>query len=385
MKLLFAHDHKFHVHNNNFYSNGNFSTEAIKRYTKVFTKTTFVTRQVKVNEKPTKMNYINSREVNFIEVPNFKTIKNSYKIILSNRIIENEVKKSDFVIARNSSIGLIAIKFAKKHKKPYLIEVVSCPWDALWNHSLLGKILAPFYYLRLKKEVKSSSFVIYVTNEFLQSRYPTFGRSVNCSNVSLTNFSDDNLNKRIKRINQIDKKSKIVIGTTAAVNVRYKGQKTIIEALAELKKQGFTNFEYQLVGGGDQTYLRSIAKKLDVSDKVVFLGSMPHEEVFEWLENIDIYAQPSKQEGLPRALIEAMSKGLPAFGARTAGIPELLEEEYIFNYSKNYIKEINSILLGFTKDKMIDQAKRNFDESKKYEREIIENRREKFFKEFINS
>ena len=45
------------------------------------------------------------------------------------------------------------------------------------------------------------------------------------------------------------------------------------------------------------------------------------------LDTCDIYVQPSLQEGLPRALIEAMSRGCPCIGARTAGIPELLPEE----------------------------------------------------------
>ena len=94
------------------------------------------------------------------------------------------------------------------------------------------------------------------------------------------------------------------------------------------------------------------------------MGSLPHNEVFEWLDTIDIYAQPSRQEGLPRALIEAMSRGLPAFGARTGGIPELLEPDYIISNNKNGINEICEILRAFNQEVMINQAKRNYDESK---------------------
>ena len=49
----------------------------------------------------------------------------------------------------------------------------------------------------------------------------------------------------------MQKSSKIVIGTAAAVNVKYRGQQYVIEALGELKKQGITNYEYHLVGGGE--------------------------------------------------------------------------------------------------------------------------------------
>src|SRR5699024_12266879 len=107
-------------------------------------------------------------------------------------------------------------------------------------------------------------------------------------------------------------------GIGGAVNVSPNGQRYIIEALGKLKKEGDKNFDYQRVGLGDQSYLKSIAKECDVIDQVKFLGSMQDDEVFNWLETIDIYTQPSRQEGLPRALIEAMSRGLPAFRANTS-------------------------------------------------------------------
>ncbi len=167
--------------------------------------------------------------------------------------------------------------------------------------------------------------------------------------------------------------------------MRYKGQQYIIRALGKLKKQGITNFEYHLVGGGDQSYLRSQAKKYNVEHQVKFIGPLPHEKVFAWLDTIDIYAQPSRQEGLPRALIEAMSRGLPCIGARTGGIPELIEPAYIFNNSRKEIDEIINILLSMTPDVMEKQARRNFEFAKSYERSILEKRRREFFEEFKNS
>src|SRR5699024_6121027 len=113
-----------------------------------------------------------------------------------------------------------------------------------------------------------------------------------------------------------------------------------------------------------------------------FVGTMTHDQVFNWLDTIDIYVQPSRQEGLPRAVIEAMSRGLPAIGAKTAGIPELLEDKYIFSNTRKNISEISTILLSMDVEKMKSQAIRNYNESKKYNREDIEKRRNNFFKEF---
>ena len=385
MKLLYAHDHKFHVYNNNYYSNGSFSKEALSRYTSAFEEVRFVSRQINASGLPKKMTLATTSGVEFVEIPDFKSIKKFYKKKQASILIEQEVLKCDYVIARSSSIGYLAIKYAKKYNKPYLVEVVACPWDALWNHSLKGKILAPYSYLKLKRTAKEAPYVIYVTNEFLQKRYPTNGMSTNCSDVALTEFDDKVLKNRLEKIKHIQETHKYIIGTTAAVNVRYKGQQYVIQALGKLKKQGVTNYEYQLVGGGDQRYLKRIAEKYDVVDQIKFLGAMPHNQVFDWLETIDLYVQPSRQEGLPRALIEAMSKAVPSFGARTAGIPELLEGKFIFSNTRKNIDEIIEILKSFDKETLTKQATRNYEESKKYDKGVIEERRRRFFEEFKKS
>lgn len=374
MKLLFVHDHKFRYIRGRIYSTGGLSDDALIRYTSVFGKMTLIARVIAEDEDETsKYSEIRNKDV---------IIKNA--LTMSNNCFRDEVQDSDYIISRLPSFyGSKAIKIAKRLNKPYLVEMVGCPWDALWNHSLKGKLVAPFTYYITKEYVRNATHVVYVTNEFLQRRYPTNGKSVNCSNVVLKEIDDTIIENRLMKIQNINNNSKLIIGTTAAVDVRYKGQQYVIKALSKLKKQGITNFEYQLVGGGDKTYLKCVAKKYNVSNQIVFLGSMSHDRVFNWLTTIDIYAQPSRQEGLPRALIEAMSRGLPAFGAKTAGIPELLDDKCIFSNTLRNIDEICYILQWMSKENMIKQSKRNFQESKKYDKTLIEARRKKFFREFM--
>lgn len=377
MKVIFAHDHFFYKNENSYYSTGGLSKKTLERYTSVFDKLTVLSRQKNINKLEGRLTLASSENIDFIKIPNFKSITKLSRIFEARKKIEKEVIESDAVIARlPSSIGSIAVTMAKKHDKPYLIEVVACPWDALWNHSFKGKLLAPFGYVKLKKQVRTAPFVIYVTNSFLQNRYPTFGKKTNCSNVALTCFDDSTLVRREQHIRK--NKNKLILGTTAAIDVKYKGQQYVIKALSQLKKEGITNYEYQLVGSGDPKYLKKIAKKFNVEEQVKFIGNLSHKNVFGWLENIDIYIQPSRQEGLPRALIEAMSKGAPAFGAKTGGIPELLDKEYIFSNSKTNISEIISILTSYSEDSMIKQARKNYLESKKYDSQVIEKRRKDF-------
>ncbi|MUV37173.1 Phenylacetate--CoA ligase [Lentibacillus sp. JNUCC-1] len=389
MQVLFCHDGPLSVDGEQNYYGIAHNNEMFKRYYAIADQIATVIRlnQLKKDESTKNLSKINGIPFKVYEMPNISSAKGVlFYRKKAKAIVKKAVLESDYIVARLPSMsGFIAIDYAKKYNKPYLTEVVACPWDAHWNHSFKGKLVAPFMYLATKKRVKNSNYVVYVTNHFLQDRYPTRGKSVNCSNVALTKFDDNILRKRQEKIRNMDANSKIIIGTTAAVNVRYKGQQYVIEALGELKKQGYTHFEYQLVGAGDQSYLKSVAEKFDVTEQVRFMGPMIHDEVFSWLETIDIYTQPSRQEGLPRALIEAMSRGVPAFGANTAGIPELIDDGFIFGNTKYNTQEICSILKTLKKEQMLSQAERNFIEAKKYDKKKIDERRERFFKEFSHN
>lgn len=386
MKVLFCHDGPLKRDEfNNYYGTAH-NDEMFKRYYSIANEICVLIRVKETLKDKAEKKYsrITVWPLKVVECPNMSSLKavlfGKQKI---KEIVTREVLKADYIVARLPSfIGNISVDVARKFKKPCLVEVVTCPWDALWNHSLKGKLVAPFMYYATKKRVMNASCVVYVTNQFLQKRYPTCGKSVNCSNVALRDFDDNILENRLKKIHSINSSTKLLLGTTAAVDVMFKGQQYVIQALGKLKKKGFINFEYQLVGGGEQTYLKSVAKKCNVVDQVRFLGAVPHNKVFDWLDKIDIYVQPSRQEGLPRALIEAMSRALPAFGARTAGIPELLEQQYIFSNKMNNVSEICNILQSYNKETMIKQAKRNYSESKKYDKTIIEERRMKFFEDF---
>ena len=381
--VTFFHDHIFVKYKDDYYTTGSLNANVMKRYINLFGKIRLVTRQKNADKLASQIEPSSIPGTEFAAVPNYKSPGKIFNYFKARKIIKREVLNAEYIILRTSSIANIAARYARKYNKPYLVEVVGCAWDANWNYSLLGKLVAPFAYLAQKKTVRDADFAIYVTNEYLQRKYPNKNNTTNCSNVELTEFDQSTLEQRLEKIKKLDSQDKIIIGTTAAVNVRYKGQQYVIKALSRLKSEGFTNYEYQLAGGGSQDYLRSAAEKYGVSDKVKFLGLMQHDKVLEWLNTIDIYVQPSRQEGLPRALIEAMSRAVPAFGARTAGIPELLDKDFIFSNTRKNIDEICSILKSFDKKTMMNQAARNFEEAKKYDKSIIENRRNEFLRQFI--
>jgi len=382
MKGLFCYDGPINCDEQGNYFGTVLNNSVFRRYF-IVVDSLDVAIRVEKQEQNSKASQITLDNLNIIPMPNVSSAKGMFNTQEATHVLKQNMEKADILFIRLPSfIGNIAIKLAKKLNKPYIVEMVGCPWDSLWNHSMKGKIIAPYMWHTTRQNLRESKYTIYVTNEFLQNRYPTNGEYVNCSNVELPETEDSVLDGRIEKIQT--PKDKIIIGTAAALNVRYKGQQYIIEAISKLKREGI-KCEYQLVGWGDSSYLKEKAKQFEVEDCIKFVGTLPHKEVFSWIDNIDIYAQPSRQEGLPRALIEAMSRGCPAIGAKSGGIPELLEKDYVFSNKKTNIDEICSIIRNYNKEKMIKQSKRNFMEAKQYNKELIQQRRKSLFKAAINS
>lgn len=383
MKLGFVFDTRFIKYNDNYYSTNLSASTLAERYLSVFDEMVVVGRYKEVSESPKgKLVQCNDDHIRFQCIKDEHPLKRVLHFGSSNKVLKRALRECDAVICR----GWRGTTTSRKLGKPYMVEVVNCAWDSYWNHSFLGKLVAPVMYMIRRITTKNAPYVQYVTNEFLQRRYPTNGKSIGVSDVALQeNTSKDILSYRLEKISAKFPNEKIVIGTAAAVNVKFKGQRFVIKALAKLKKQGLTNFEYQMAGGGSNQKLKKLADKLGVSEQVVFKGSIIHDEIFSWYDSLDIYIQPSLQEGLPRAMIEAMSRGLPCYGTRTGGIPELIDSSCVCKNNYNIADKLAYFLITHTKEKAALMAEKNYVESQKYHIDDLKFRFHQFLIDFSKS
>ena len=384
MKALFCYDGPLSVDKHGNYYGLTLNDSIFSRYYEIADALTVAINTVELKETTFNNNYskINLQNFRIRPLPRLNT---TYGILFNRsevkKRIAEELSIADFLIVRLPSfIGNVSIEVARSLNKPYLIEVVGCPRGAFWHHSLKGKMIAVPSYFAMKKVVKEAASVIYVTNEFLQKKYPSKGNALGCSDVVLPKMDATVLEKRKLRINNKKWDEPIILGTVAAVDVRYKAQQDVIEAISKLNRDGY-NFNYHLIGDGDTEYLKSVAENYGVVDKIKFFGALSHDKVFDYLDNIDLYIQPSKTEGLPRALLEAMSRACPAMGSNVGGIPELLNPEYIFQNGK--IDEIYRLIKRIsTKNAMIKEAEMNFNKAKEYDKVLLDQTRRTFYKKF---
>lgn len=380
MKALFAHDTPFFYYQGIYFSTGLNST-VLSRYTAFFENLVICGRQINTNTEVVNVNKSSLKNVEFHNIPNKNAILIWFS--LKDRLhIKRLVQEVDFVIARlDSIIGFIAIDYAVQLKKPYIIELCTDPWDCYTNYGIKGKILAPFITLKTKKQVRNAKNVVYVTNKYLQSKYPNDSHNINISNVEcVPNISEYKRKKALYKEINLDS-DKIILGTAGAL-LPFKGQRFVIEALSIIKKKGYNNYYYKLAGeGADKVSLQALAKSLGVEDHIDFVGKLNRAEMVEFYNSLHIYIQPSLQEGLPRTVIEAMAQGTFCLGSKTAGIPELLPSSRIFpNKSPADIAEM---IRNITNEDLVKDSKRNFEESYNYESNLLFNRRIKFIKDSV--
>jgi hypothetical protein len=234
------------------------------------------------------------------------------------------------IVRLPSLIGPLACHEALRAGVPFLVEMVGDPFDALWNHgSAAGKLAAVPMALLNGRCVRRAPFATYVTAWTLQRRYPTDGVAAAVSDVIIDRPDPDVLARRVAALAHRRSGDPAALGLVGSYDVTYKGHETALRAMALLRAEGRA-VTLRCIGVGDPSRWRDRAATLGIA-AAVDLGPPRRQgaAVLDWLEGLDLYVAPSLQEGLPRALVEAMSRALPAVGSRRGGIPELVDARWL--------------------------------------------------------
>ena len=136
-----------------------------------------------------------------------------------------------------------------------------------------------------------------------------------------------------------------------------------------------------MVGDGKhKNELEARVRALGLADRVSFLGELPAgAQVREQLDKADLFVLPSYTEGLPRAMVEAMARGLPCIGSTVGGIPELLPgEDMVLPGDVTALAEkIRDVLLD--PNRLSRMAERNLEKARQYSGQILRDKRVAFY------
>lgn len=386
MKAVFAHDTFYRRTPDGVFAEGAFPYALwAERFLPHFSAITVLGRERKttVDDKPAGERS-DGPGVNFLLLPNINSPV--ARILKAQPVLDQihaAVAAADAVIVRGPvEFAMAAAASAHTLGKPYAVEMSGCAFDHTFYHgSLLGKFYAPVKYLRARQMVTRANGVIYVTQSFLQKRYPTSAPlQAAASNVEITMPPDTHLQARIRSLTQ-PKGHSFSLGIVANYSNKLKGLDVAFKAIYEVIKT-YPNLRLKILGQGqpDPWFARLAA--MGLGSHVEFCGTVPGSAVAGWLDTLDLYIQPSFHEGLPRGLIEAMSRGLPALASDAGGSPELLDPRCIHPRG-------NSAALARHIERLMDnpqeraaQAQRNFETARAYSRARLLPVRMKFWSAF---
>ena len=276
-----------------------------------------------------------------------------------------------------SQLGYLVAACAQRAGMSFSAEVVADPWTfftaGVTRHPL-RPLMRRLSAAKLRSVCRAATNVCYVTTEALQRAYPASPGALTESVLDID--LDDAWFTPPPRVPSTADPILVLVGNFPAL---YKGQDLLIRALPELHRAGF-HCQLELVGEGRQEpLLRKLAHEVGVVGQVHFVGSAAGPEaVRARLDAATIFVLPSRSEGLPRSLVEAMARGLPCIATSVGGIPELLAAEDLI--PTDDLPALVRALIAVLGDRsrQIRMGQRNHQVAQNYHRQRIAARRIRF-------
>ena len=392
MKLLLVLEHRFFIlpGGDTVYCERNVDYSFLERYLQVFDEVTVCARAQNVSSDFKGKLLASGKNVSFLPLPDFRgsagIIKNYFQC---RKIIRENVGQFDAVMLRSPSpISLIALDPVIHSKKPFAAEFVINPRtmfdkDSNPTRRIVVGLMQTLFVNHAKKLCRTANGVSYVTEHVLQEEFPcraiTDGESEKyfTEHYSTINISKDDYSG----IHEPPKEDEpVVICHTGYMDGYSKGHLAVMDVVKNCIKDGL-NVELHFIGSGTiEDKFKQYAADNGIADKVFFLGQQfGYKQVQKALIDADIFLFPTRSEGLPRSLIEAMANGLACVSSPIDGIKELLDPEYLVDYKD--IAGMTRVVEDLVKDKQkrMAAAKRNFEKSLEYENSILNERRKSFY------
>lgn len=258
------------------------------------------------------------------------------------------------------------VKPYKQFIKQNKFDIVhSWHWSSDWTETLAVRLGgAQFVYTKkamtwgnIHWKIRSclSSFIITI-NEEMRNYFPNKkAQKLIPLGLDTDYYSPEHFSKK----NNLGK-FKII---TVANLVPVKGIEVLIEAVISLNS---SIVELSILGDDSNDYankLKQKVKNLNKEEQIHFLGK--HTDVRPFLAESDLYVIPSQKEGMPMALVEAMSMAVPVLGSDISGIKFVLKDFKELLFEANNVNElaqkINSFSCKTDKEKAtICQKLRNY-------------------------
>lgn len=209
-----------------------------------------------------------------------------------------------------SSYGLVG---ALLYYRPFIISVWGSDIYDFPKRSPIHKCLIKYTLDRADFILSTSNAMSIETKKYTNKKIFVTPFGVDC--------------EKFKPIPDRKPKDKIIIGTIKSLKPKY-GIDILIKSFYILVKK-YPNMPLELWIGGDGYLKENLVKltvDLEISDKVKFLGYIPHNEVPKYFNMFSVSVSVSDSESFGVAVLEAQACGVPVVVSSVGGLPEVVKD-----------------------------------------------------------
>ena len=315
------------------------------------------------------------------------------------RALREAIRPDDAVLMRVPSFLANCIEpTLRRERHPYGLEVVGDPYDGLAPGGI-RHLLRPLLRLSLPRQLRlqcdRAAGVAYVTERALQQRYPTRSLTTGVSDANIpstsigdshrvftTYYSSLSLARNLSSVpRSISPRGSLRLLCVGSLEQFYKGHDVLVRAVSKCVADGVDLFLTIVGDGRIRPQIEALANRLGIRDRCEFLGHLTQgEAIVAELDKADLFVLPSRTEGLPRALLEAMARGLPCISTAVGGIPELLSAEDLVAPGNAAALAAKIREVACSAERREQMSRRNVIVAGRYADDILQPRRVEFYR-----
>lgn len=368
-----------------------FNYDFYKRYLSVFDKVYAVGRVTQVASAPAGKKRADGPGVEFLDLEPGRGLKGFLQTGMANkRLIRDYLEKADCIIARVPGVvANMVVDECNRANKQYSVEVVVDPWEYFApdvRGGIVNWVVRRKWTSDLKKTCMKARGVSYVTEHYLQERYPCSAMKnipgYFTEHYSSVDLPDDSFSKE-----RIYKHKDSIVVAHAANNFdgNSKGHYTLFDAIRDAVSRGGDVRAICIGDGPSMGEYRQYVDKIGITDRVEFTGKLADgSQVRRCMAKADAFVFPTRAEGLPRVLLEAMAEGMPCLSTPVCGIPEVLPEDCLFDpgdargFATGILQMLDDPAL------MTQRSSDNLRTAKQYSASILNARRKAFYEQVLS-
>ena len=299
----------------------------------------------------------------YLKIPHFKVFFSLLNSFLKlNKTVKE--KKIDIIHAHwaipSGFIGTLVKSFTNTPL------VITMHGRDVYLNPEVGFIVPNIRYIKpfLKKSLKSADKLIAISkdcyNHAKKAGAPEENMSVIYNGVDTDRFyPNKNDRKKILEKLSIPANAKIIL-TVRSLNYR-KGIDVLIDAMPKILKNNKNTYLLIAGDGPEKQNLKKLQKKLELEDKIIFLGHIPNEKLPMYENSCDLFVIPSREEGFGVAAAEAMACGKPVVGTTAGGLKETIKHGVtgLLVEPDNFEQLANSIIKILKDKKLSEKLSKN--------------------------